>query len=379
MPDDVANFAYSAVATAPSPATSGTSLVVTAGQGALFPAVPFNAVICPTATQPLASNAEIVRVTAISTDTLTIARAQEATTARTVVVGDQIYAGVTAKTLTDFGDTAPVILTAMADPAAPAAGYLALYSKSISGRVVPKIKGPSGLDTPLQNAFWQNNIVMWNPTTATAGVWLGTAGAGAGTFSTALPTTTTSLFASVKRARWANIVTTANQVLGQRNTEAMFLRGTTYGGGFFMYARVGMDVWTNGGRFFCGFHSGTTVISADPSALNNTMGFAVDVADNGAISFLTRASTTGTKASTGYTITSGVGYDMYIWCKPGDTKLEWRIVDINAGTENSGTATATLPSATVGLTVGALASNAALTPVTSTQIGLNRIYVETDY
>ncbi|MBA2741121.1 MAG: hypothetical protein H0U46_03820, partial [Actinobacteria bacterium] len=40
-------------------------------------------------------------VTAISTDTLTITRAQEGTSARTVVVGDQIAATITAKTLTD--------------------------------------------------------------------------------------------------------------------------------------------------------------------------------------------------------------------------------------------------------------------------------------
>lgn len=101
MADAHKNFAYSLIATAPSPATSGTSLVVTAGQGALFPAVPFNATIWPASTQPLSTNAEIVRVTARSTDTLTITRAQEGTAARTVVIGDQIAATVTAKTLTD--------------------------------------------------------------------------------------------------------------------------------------------------------------------------------------------------------------------------------------------------------------------------------------
>lgn len=107
--DAHANFAVSAVATAPSPATSGTSLVVTAGHGVRFPAVPFNATICPAATQPDPSNAEIVRVTAIATDTLTIVRAQGGTSARTVVATDQIFAGITAKTLTDIesalGDT----------------------------------------------------------------------------------------------------------------------------------------------------------------------------------------------------------------------------------------------------------------------------------
>lgn len=102
MPDSHANLAYSLVATAPSPASSGTSLVVTAAQGSRFPAVPFNATIWPIGTIPTPANAEIVRVTAISTDTLTITRAQESSSARSVIVGDQIAATVTAKTLTDF-------------------------------------------------------------------------------------------------------------------------------------------------------------------------------------------------------------------------------------------------------------------------------------
>lgn len=95
------NFSYSLVATAPSPASSGTSLVVTAGQGALFPTPPFNATIWETAANPISTNAEIVRVTGISTDTLTIIRAQEGSAARTVVVGDQIAATITALTLQD--------------------------------------------------------------------------------------------------------------------------------------------------------------------------------------------------------------------------------------------------------------------------------------
>src|SRR3972149_387067 len=99
--DSHKNFSYSTVVTAPSPADSGTSLVVTASEGALFPTVPFNATVWPTGVQPLTTNAEIVRVTAISTDTFTITRAQESSTARSIVVGDQIAATITAKTLTD--------------------------------------------------------------------------------------------------------------------------------------------------------------------------------------------------------------------------------------------------------------------------------------
>ena len=285
----------------------------------------------------------------------------------------------TGNTLTLGGTDTGVILNGITnEPSAPSSGMLRYYAKSIAGRMVPKVKGPSGLDYPLQASLWQNNTVLWTPTTVTAGVWQGTAGAGAGTYTTQLPTTT-NLYTAMKRGRWANVVTTTNQVLGQRNTEAMFFRGSLTGqGGFFFFARCGFDVWTNGGRFFAGMHSATTVVSANPSALNNTVGFCIDDTDAGAISFLTRG-TAATKAATGFTAASNKGYDIYIFCAPNSSKYTWRIVDFVAGTEASGTATATLPTNTTMLTAGVLASNAALTPVTSIQLGINRIYVETDY
>lgn len=101
MADAHKNFAYGTILTAPSPATSGTSFVLNGGQGSIMPAVPFNGTVWPAGAQPTVSNAEIVRVTAISTDTLTIVRAQETTSARTVVVGDQFAAGITVKAITD--------------------------------------------------------------------------------------------------------------------------------------------------------------------------------------------------------------------------------------------------------------------------------------
>ncbi len=91
------------MATAPSPATSGVTLIVTAGDGALqFPAVPFEATIWPTGVRPSKSNSEIVTVTGIAVDTLTIVRAQESSVARAVVIGDQISANFTKKHLTDI-------------------------------------------------------------------------------------------------------------------------------------------------------------------------------------------------------------------------------------------------------------------------------------
>lgn len=110
MSDSHKNFAYSTIASAPSPATSGTSAGVQTGDGLLFPAVPFNATVWPSGVTPLATNSEIVRVTNISTDTFTFVRGATSGAGlngepnnqnRSIVVGDQIAAGITAKTLTD--------------------------------------------------------------------------------------------------------------------------------------------------------------------------------------------------------------------------------------------------------------------------------------
>lgn len=105
------NFAYSTVATAPSPATSGTTLIVQAGAGASFPTPPFNAVVWPAGAQPLSTNSEIVRVTGISTDTLTIVRGATSggglngepnNQNRSIIIGDQIDAGLTVRSMTDI-------------------------------------------------------------------------------------------------------------------------------------------------------------------------------------------------------------------------------------------------------------------------------------
>ena len=106
MFDAHANMAYGLVAVAPSPAASGTSLTLSTGAGALMPAAPFNCTVWPANTGPLLTNAEIVRVTAVVGDVLTIVRTQEGTSARTIMVGDQFANTITVKVLTDIENAA---------------------------------------------------------------------------------------------------------------------------------------------------------------------------------------------------------------------------------------------------------------------------------
>ena len=266
-----------------------------------------------------------------------------------------------------------------ADPSAPSNGNVAVYGRAYGG--YNTLAARNALNTPfgLQSALWSKSITMWTTTAATAGVWLNGSGAGNGTFTNVNPTTGATKYQSIRRSTYANVITTTNQLLGQTAGQQCFFRGGTAGqGGFFFYTRCGFDVWTNGGRFFAGMTTGTTVASADPSSTNNTVGFCVDAADNGAISFLTRG-TAATKASTGLTITSNKGYDIYIYCASNSSQYTWEIVDINTGTAVTGTATANLPTNTQLQFPYVLASNAALTPATSISLGIAKIYIETDY
>lgn len=100
--DQVLNLATSLVASAPSPAISGTSLQVTAGEGAYFPSLTsFDVTVHPADQWPSHSNAEIMRVTRVG-DTFTLTRAQGGTSAKPIAVGWRISQTVNAESHTDI-------------------------------------------------------------------------------------------------------------------------------------------------------------------------------------------------------------------------------------------------------------------------------------
>lgn len=103
--DAHSNFLATTVAVAPSPAGSGTSLSVASGTGGFFPTPPFNVTIYPSNALPSLTNAEVIRVNAISGDDFTdITREQEDSTARDIVVGDRLVLTITAKVIKDIED-----------------------------------------------------------------------------------------------------------------------------------------------------------------------------------------------------------------------------------------------------------------------------------
>jgi hypothetical protein len=170
--DGKKNFAVSAVATAPSPASSGTSLVVTGGTGTLFPSVPFNAVVWPASLQPTSSNAEVVRVTAISTDTFTITRAQESSSARSIIVGDQISNNVTIKTITDLESSIRTLLYVNQTTHGFSAGDVVRSSGSSDAYAKAKADSASNAEVAgiVDSVVDTNNFVLLTSGVFTSGV-----------------------------------------------------------------------------------------------------------------------------------------------------------------------------------------------------------------
>lgn len=266
------------------------------------------------------------------------------------------------------------------DPIAPAAGDLRVYSKQVSGRMLPKWKGPSGLDTPFQPAFFGNNIVMWNPA-ATSGVMIGAVQAVIAAGVSTLPTTT-NRYTSLRRSVFT--AATGANLMNSLRTENTFFRGSTVGsGGFFFFCRFGFTTWTTANRLFVGLAVDTTaLLTAEPSTKFNTLGFAVDSTDS-AISFMHND---GVGVATKETIlgqpalSSNNAYDAYIFCKPNDTTVYYRLDDVTAGTTLIDTSVVTdLPIQTTLLNGVAAIGSGTNTVASVAAIGVNRMYIETDY
>jgi hypothetical protein len=303
----------------------------------------------------------------------------------------------TTKTLSLLGIDTGIVMTGVTnEPPTPAAGTLEFYSKAIAGRMMAKIIGPSGIDTALQTALFQNRIMMYVPSTGTTGTGSGT-GIGpvwtsGGTVSHPTPSSTAPAVSNqMNRTRYANVVTTTNQTLGIKAAAAdslKYWRGNATGlGGFFYTARFIVELYpASSVRIFAGLtaSSGTYVVASD-TVLNNTCGLWHDTTDPstglGAFNFVTRngATTTKQQITLANAIAAGNSYDFYMWSAPNGSSLTWRLDDIVNGVSYTNSTSTTLPANTVFMGPQCAMSNGtANITVTTSAIGVAGVYTESD-
>lgn len=221
-----------------------------------------------------------------------------------------------------------VIPEVTADPPAPASGIL-LYAKPQAGRRVPRFIGPSGLDSAVQPCLWGNAVTLWLPGTGTtAAIAFGVSWTVSAT--QAHPTIAdTNVMTAMKRATFTT-TTTAGNASGPRTTAPVVIRNR----GFFFVARFGILTYTSTMQAWCGLGAASGNIAGDPSAANNSCGLSKDTGETTWQAFTRDASTTS-KTSTGRT-TAAAGsaevFDFYMFCKPSDSKITFRVVDVATGT-----------------------------------------------
>lgn len=272
------------------------------------------------------------------------------------------------------------------EPSAPSAGNLHIYAKSVAGRMMPKWKGPSGVDTSFQSNLGFNTIQLWTPSLTSTGAGFGTVWpAGTGTFLNVVPTAGTST--QLRRARFANVAGTPNQILGITASTAAsipsFWRGSTPGnGGFFMQTRFTIElIPATTVRLFVGLTSLTTgVVAADTTTLDCAGLSHITTDGLTTMAFMTRDNVTTTRATfTVPTIAAGNAYDFTMYAKPNDTVIYYRLVDLLTGLTivDSSTST-TLPRNTIFMGPQVQMSNGTNNTVTTTAIGINKIYLESD-
>ncbi len=269
------------------------------------------------------------------------------------------------------------------DPATPTSGNLRVYSRLVAGRSMLAQKGSSGVSYALQPSFAQQNIMLVTPGGTAAATLTSTGGQ-----VTSSGTLNTSLASTEAAGSMASYTTTATGTpAGFAGANNQFFRGSVTNGadGFFYFARINLSdatlanytSTTTGTRMFFGLTDQTmATMGASNAPTGNYVGFQFAPSrDAGVMQLTSRDGTTQTQSTTGVTLAVAKTYDLYVYMKPRDSTMYWRMDNLTDGTTAEGSKITNPPTTTV-----------AMKPmVTLTELSLStrlfsfqRMYVESD-
>lgn len=272
-----------------------------------------------------------------------------------------------------------------AEPAAPTGAAVREYACSLAGRVLPRFVGPSNFASSVQPALFANNVAAWLTSGGTnSGISYGVAWLQDTAAQQSHPAiTSTNFFTQIKRTVFTTTTTAAN-LEGIHSGNPICWRGNAAGlGGFFFAARWGIATYTSTMRAHCGLSSASGTSGGDPSAINDSCLMSKDTGET-VWQCMTRDTSTAAKISTGRT-TAAAGtaevFDFYMFCKPNDTQITFRVIDITDGTVlvDDVAQASHLPTNTAMLYAHCECQNVAGGAGSAVATFLNKIYIETDY
>lgn len=272
-------------------------------------------------------------------------------------------------------------------PTTPGANTVKLFARNIAGRILPAIKGPSGLDTSLQPLLGRNKVTWFNPILGSASLTQGASGIVITATGTATAGTwaSTTLAKSTARVNFrATTATTA--VTGFRGGVNQYWRGNAAGlGGFTFIARwsigtAASDPTTTTLRSFVGLRSSTAnPTDVSPATLTNAIGVGFESGSTTLQIYCAGASMSqiDTGISLNRTVESTI-FEVAIFCAPNGSAITIQATDVATGSSfrTEVTASANLPGTTTALNPYGWTSAGG----TNTVMGFNLhgIYVETD-
>ena len=278
-------------------------------------------------------------------------------------------------------------LVSTTDPAAPTAG-ITLYSKSIAGRHLPKIIGPSGIDTVLQVGLHGNAVFFTSVTSGTtAPDTIGGTLTTAATMSMQQTIASANPWQATQRKRFASTAT-AGSGTGMRTAYVQWFRGNAAGfGGFFFRAQLGQNLNVNGAQCFHGLCVSTAVLgtaAGSVAALLNMIGMGYDTTDSSAGNwqlYRNDGAGTATKVDLGANAARNTthGFDLIVYCPPGAaSEIFVRVVNIHTGTVVLDTSyTTDLPAVNTGMAFKAECNNGAVASAQNLEVA--KVYIESDY
>ena len=267
------------------------------------------------------------------------------------------------------------------EPSTPAAGRMKIYARSIAGRIMPKIVGPSGLDVVLQPFMGGNSVRQLLPGTGTAFTVLNwVTPTAVGTVST--PAIAAGGFRVGCRRSLVTSASTANAASELRQAAMDCLRGDVAGaGGFHLVTTFAMETVVALQRVAVGLIGVTTALATtqSPSALTNCIIVGWDSTDTQVQIMHNDAAGTCTKVALGtsFPITdSAAVYQLDLFAPPNAASVGWRVKRLDSGAIATGTITTDLPLSSQLLAWHLHANNGGTAlPVVPSHL---RTYLETD-
>lgn len=276
-----------------------------------------------------------------------------------------------------------ILMDAVSDPGAPAAGKMRLYAKEISGRMMPKFVGPSGLDTPVQPALFANGMMVVSPGLTTAFNYIGM-GALTAVGTVSHPAITGTSLREQTRRGILTSAATANSASEARYAAFSCWRGDGAGmGGFFFASRFAISSTTALQQTAVGLFDVTTAIAttAVPSALLNCIFLGNDSADTNMQLMHNDGAGTCTKIDLGSSFpinTPTAIYELILYARTTDTsKVSYRVTNLTNGAVVTGDITTNLVATSTFLAFHAYANNGGT--AAAVVLELMRMYLETDY